>query len=251
MSVEVLRPDWPAPSNVHAAATLRLGGVSDGPYRSLNLRAGIGDSAAHVAQNQALLCDALALPAAPQWLNQVHGATVFALPKQARSTPVDAPTADASFTTEADTVCAVQTADCLPVLFCDRAGSWVAAAHAGWRGLCAAVLEATIKTFSGKPTELMVWLGPAIGPNAFEVGPEVQAAFCQHDPRAVLAFRPGQGDRLLCDLYLLARQRLQAAGVTAIYGGDLCTYSDPVRFFSYRRDHDTGRQASLIWRSAP
>ena len=246
MTIEVLRPDWPAPANVHAAATLRLGGVSEGPYRGLNLRAGTGDSVAHVAQNQALLREALALPGEPVWLKQVHGVAVVELPSNDRE-----PIADASFSTKADAVCAVQTADCLPVLFCDRRGSWVAAAHAGWRGLCAGVLEATIKTFSGKPAELMAWLGPAIGPDTFEVGPEVRVAFCQNDPQAALAFRAGEGDRLFADLYLLARQRLQAAGVTAIYGGGLCTYSDPVRFFSYRRDHDTGRQASLIWRSAP
>ena len=246
MSIEVLRPDWPAPPNVHAAATLRLGGVSEGPYRGLNLRAATGDSAAHVAQNQALLREALALTADPVWLTQVHGIAVVELPG---TNP--APTADASFSTKTGAVCAVQTADCLPVLFCDRVGSWVAAAHAGWRGLCAGVLEATIHTFPGKPDEILAWLGPAIGPDAFEVGPEVRDAFCQQDPQAALAFRAGEADRLFADLYLLARQRLQAAGVTAIYGGGLCTYSDPLRFFSYRRDRDTGRQASLIWRSAP
>ncbi len=245
MSIEVLRPDWPAPATVHAAATLRTGGVSKGPYQGLNLRAGMGDSPSHVSRNQALLSEALALPTEPVWLKQVHGVAVVELP-----TSDSAPTADASFSTEVDQVCAVQTADCLPVLFCDRAGSWVAAAHAGWRGLCSGVLEATIKTHPGRPGDILAWLGPAIGPGAFEVGPEVRAAFCQHDPQAAQAFRPGEADRWFADLYELARQRLQAAGVTAIYGGGLCTYSDPARFFSYRRDRETGRQASLIWRSA-
>ncbi|MFZ5842696.1 MAG: peptidoglycan editing factor PgeF [Pseudomonadota bacterium] len=246
MTIEVLRPDWPAPAHVHAASTMRTGGVSEGAYRGLNLRLNIGDAAANVRRNQALLRTALALPNDPVWLQQVHGVAVVELPAKEA-----APVADASFSTAAEQVCAVQTADCLPVLFCDRAGRWVAAAHAGWRGLCAGVLEATIKTFAGAPGEILAWLGPAIGPTAFEVGPEVRDAFCRHEARALEAFRPGEGDRLFADLYLLARQRLQAAGVRDIYGGGLCTYSDPVRFFSYRRDRDTGRQASLIWRSAP
>lgn len=245
MTIEVLRPDWPAPANVHAASTLRAGGFSSGAFAGLNLGAHTGDAASTVAENRRLLRTALALPAEPQWLQQVHGTAVVALPA------VEPPIADASFSTAADQVCVVLTADCLPVLFCDRAGRWVAAAHAGWRGLCAGVLEATIKTFASAPGEILAWLGPAIGPTAFEVGPEVRDAFCCHEARALEAFRPGEGDRLFADLYLLARQRLQAAGVRDIYGGDLCTYSDPQRFFSYRRDRDTGRQASLIWRSAP
>ena len=244
MTIEVLRPDWPAPATVQAASTLRVGGVSTGGFAGLNLGTHTGDTATAVAGNRRLLQTALALPTEPHWLHQVHGTAVVALPS------VERPTADASFSTAPDQVCVVLTADCLPVLFCDRRGSWVAAAHAGWRGLCAGVLEATIKTYEGATSDILAWLGPAIGPTAFEVGAEVREAFCRHDARAAEAFRAGDGDRWFADLYLLARQRLQAAGVTSIYGGGLCTYSDPARFFSYRRDRDTGRQASLIWRSA-
>lgn len=244
MTIEVLRPDWPAPATVQAASTLRVGGVSTGGFAGLNLGAHTGDAAAAVAENRRLLRTALTLPCEPQWLQQVHGTAVVALPA------AEQPTADASFSTVADQVCVVLTADCLPVLFCDRRGNWVAAAHAGWRGLCAGVLEATINTFAGATSDILAWLGPAIGPTVFEVGAEVREAFCRHDARAAEAFRAGDGDRWFADLYLLARQRLQAAGVQAIYGGGLCTYRDPARFFSYRRDRETGRQASLIWRSA-
>lgn len=244
--LEMIRPDWPAPASVHAFASTRVGGVSTGAWAGLNLGAHTGDTLAAVTANRAVLRAAPALPAEPRWLNQVHGIDVVDLAVAA----TDPITADASFAADANTVCAVLTADCLPVLFCDRAGSWVAAAHAGWRGLCAGVLEQTLAHFSGARSELLVWLGPAIGPRAFEVGPEVRAAFVRHDPESVDAFQAGQADRWFADLYRLARLRLQKAGVSAIFGGGLCAYSEPQRFYSYRRDRETGRQASLIWRSA-
>ncbi|MEZ5609694.1 MAG: peptidoglycan editing factor PgeF [Rhodocyclaceae bacterium] len=240
---DVIIPDWPAPPGVHALMTTRCGGVSTGPFASLNLGDHVGDDPSFVAANrQALraLC-----PAPPRWLNQVHGTGVV----QADAVEV-AVDADASFTRHTDVVCAVMTADCLPVLFCDRCGTVVAAAHAGWRGLHAGVLERTVAQMQVPPGEVMAWLGAAIGPDAFEVGEEVRAAFIAHDAGAALAFRPGavQG-KWLADLYALARQRLAACGVTQVSGGDLCTVSDAPRFFSYRRDGQTGRMAAMIWRS--
>lgn len=244
VGAELIRPDWPAPANVHGLATTRSGGCSAGAWAGLNLGAHTGDDRDAVERNRAVLREQAALPAAPHWLNQVHGNAVVTLPTASLT-----PTADASCSAIADTVCAVLTADCLPVLFCNRAGSWVAAAHAGWRGLCDGVLEQTVAAYPGKSAELLAWFGPAIGPSAFEVGPEVCAAFVAHDGAAAAAFQVGHGDRFYANLYLLARQRLQAAGVTAIYGGGLCTFTEPARFYSYRRDKQTGRQATLIWRS--
>jgi len=246
-SVQLLQPDWPAPAAIKACSTLRAGGVSTGVWAGLNLASHTQDDPAAVERNRELLRRQLQLPAEPGWLEQVHGTAVVALPAAG---PAAVPIADASFSLEPNTVCAVLTADCLPVLFCDRAGRWIAAAHAGWRGLCAGVLEATVATAPSHPAELFAWLGPAIGPLAFEVGPDVRAAFLEKDPGAAEAFVAGDGDRWLADLYQLARRRLQALGVTAIYGGNYCTFSDPERFYSYRRDGQTGRQASLIWRSA-
>ncbi|MBE9610350.1 peptidoglycan editing factor PgeF [Chitinilyticum piscinae] len=237
----LILPDWPAPANVHALQTTRSGGNSLPPYASLNLGDHVGDDPATVAANRAILNGMVA--GTPRWLNQIHGTTV-----------VDAagiepkPNADASYSHTPNAVCVVMTADCLPVLFCDRAGTVVAAAHAGWRGLCNGVLEATLAAMQTEPAEIMAWLGPAIGPDAFEVGSEVREAFIAHDANAAAAFKPGAADgKWLADIYLLARQRLNAAGVTAIYGGDLCTVSDSARFFSYRREQTTGRMASLIW----
>ena len=233
-------PDWPAPASVRALQTTRLGGVSPAPWDSLNLGDHVGDDPLRVAANRALV--QLELPGTPCWLQQVHGVTVV---DAALAQPGSE--ADAAVARVAGAVCAVMTADCLPVLFCNRAGTVVAAAHAGWRGLLAGVLEASIEAMAVPGEEILVWLGPAIGPQAFEVGDEVRAAFVAHDPSADLAFRAGLPGKWLADLELLARQRLQAAGVTAIYGGGLCTVNDPERFFSYRRDGQTGRMASLIW----
>lgn len=233
-------PDWPAPASVRALQTTRLGGVSPAPWASLNLGDHVGDDPQRVAANRARVQQAL--PGSPCWLQQVHGVTVV---DAALAQPGSE--ADAAVARVAGAVCAVMTADCLPVLFCNRAGTVVAAAHAGWRGLLAGVLEASIEAMAVPGEEILVWLGPAIGPQAFEVGDEVRAAFVAHDPSADLAFRAGLPGKWLADLELLARQRLQAAGVTAIYGGGLCTVNDPERFFSYRRDGQTGRMASLIW----
>lgn len=237
-----LRPDWPAPASVRACSTSRHGGVSRAPRDSLNLALHVGDDPDHVRVNRARLTRRLALPREPAWLSQVHGSRVIDA-----STSCDGVKADASVAFESRVVCAVLTADCLPVLFCDRAGSRVAAAHVGWRGLLAGVLEATVEVLAARPGELMAWFGPAIGPAAFEVGLEVRDAFIAHYAGSAAAFAPSPAGRWLADICQLARLRLAAVGVTAVYGGRLCTYSDPARFFSYRRDKCTGRMANLIW----
>ena len=235
-------PDWPAPPNVRAFMTTRTGGVSGVPYSSMNLGNHVGDDPAAVAENRRRLCTELNLPAEPLWLSQVHGINVA-------MTGCDPPgiEADGAVGFAPGNVCAVLTADCLPVLFCDRAGTRVAAAHAGWRGLAAGVLDATLAALDCSPDSVMAWLGPAIGPDTFEVGDEVRAAFVAIDPAAAACFRPAGAERWLADLYALARMRLAGKGVTSVYGGGLCTSSDPQRFFSYRRDGVTGRMAALVW----
>jgi len=232
-------PDWPAPANVRSLQTTRVGGVSLPPYDTLNLGAHVRDDSLHVAYNRQLLSEFL--PSEPVWLNQVHGTCVV---DAANTTCL--PEADASFTSRKNVVCVTMTADCLPVLLCDHAGTVVAAVHAGWRSLCDGVIEATVNTMSVNGKQLMAWLGPAIGPQAFEVGAEVRAEFIAKDMQAELAFTP-HGEKWLGDLYQIARQRLHKLGVTQIYGGDLCTYSDKSRFFSFRRDGDTGRMGTFIW----
>lgn len=243
MSLRPIIPDWPAPASIHAAFTTRDGGVSSGPHAGLNLGRNCGDDPAAVAENRHLLAEHLGLPAAPEWLRQVHGTRVLSLPQGHPE-----PEADGVFTMQADVVCAVQAADCLAVLFCDRDASVVAAAHAGWRGLCAGVLEATVAALPVAPERLMAWLGPAIGLEAFEVGAEVRAAFVVVDPAAASCFTLGaQPDKYCGDLFALARQRLARAGVTEVYGGGVSTYADPERFYSFRRDGVCGRMAALIW----
>ncbi len=237
-------PEWPAPGNVRACATTRSGGVSLPPYDSLNLGDHVGDEPAAVAQNRQRLLEQLQLPAPPRWLRQVHGIEVARLAGALPQTPLEA---DAAATAAPGVVCAVMTADCLPVLFCDRRGTVVAAAHAGWRGLLNGVLEATVAAMRVPGAEILAWLGPAIGPEAFEVGDEVRDAFISLASPAQPAFRPHGPGKWLADIYLLARHRLQGCGVTAISGGDYCTYRDAARFYSYRRDGRTGRMASLIW----
>lgn len=234
--------DWPAPAGVHAMQTLRTGGIGVGPYDSLNLAAHVGDAPAAVAENRRRLAAVLALREAPRWLHQVHGARVVGLPHAQGE-----PEADAVWTAEPGVVCAVLTADCVPVLLCADDGSVVAAVHAGWRGLAAGVVETTIAALPVPPARLMAWLGAAIGPTAFEVGPEVRSAFVAHDADAAGCFSPGAGDRWHADLYALARRRLQAARIPAVHGGGRCTFSDARRYFSYRRDGRCGRMASLIW----
>ena len=235
-------PNWPAPNKVRALITTRSGGVSQGIYDSMNLGDHVGDEAASVAQNRALLH--AHLPAEPKWLQQVHGTVVANA-----DTLSDVAQADASIAQRAGTVCTVLTADCLPVLLCDENASAVGAAHAGWRGLAAGVIEATVAAMRVEPAHLMAYLGPAIGPQAFEVGGEVRQIFIAADPAAAQAFVPTAKDptKWLADIYQLARLRLKKLGVQRVYGGDFCTYSDASRFYSYRRDGATGRMASLIW----
>ncbi|MGH8501809.1 MAG: peptidoglycan editing factor PgeF [Gammaproteobacteria bacterium] len=239
-----LRPDWPAPASIRAFSTSREGGVSRAPRDSFNLSDRVGDDAHHVAINRTRLIRRLGLPREPVWLSQVHGTRVIDASDGAAGVE-----ADASVALKPDVVCAVLTADCLPVLFCDRAGSCVAAAHAGWRGLLAGVLEAALDALAVPADQVLVWFGPAIGPAAFEVGAEVRDAFVRHHADNARAFAPSPAGRWLADIYRLAWLRLMSRGVTHIYGGGLCTYSDNARFFSYRRDRSTGRMATLIWAS--
>jgi purine-nucleoside/S-methyl-5'-thioadenosine phosphorylase / adenosine deaminase len=240
--LEFIVPDWPAPPGVRAACTTRSGGVSAGPFASFNLAGHVGDSPAAVAENRGRLTAALHLPGPPRWLSQVHGANVVEAGRIDGNCP-----ADASFTRARGTVCAVLTADCLPVLLCDRTGREVAAAHAGWRGLAAGILQATVAALNSPPAELMAWLGPAIGPHAFEVGAEVRAAFASGDGDPPEAFLPSAGGRWLADIYALARRILASSGVAEVYGGEHCTLNEPEQFYSHRRDGVTGRMAALIW----
>ena len=240
ISASTFVPDWPAPARVHALQTTRQGGMSRAPYASFNLGTHVGDAAAAVAENRRQL--ASMLPGEPLWLEQVHGCAVV-LAEQAAGTP----RADAAVTRRAGKVCAVMTADCLPLLLCDAAGSVVAAAHAGWRGLADGVIEATLRAMQVDAAQAMAWLGPAIGPQAFEVGGEVREQFVAQQAQAAKAFVPTTPGKWRADLYQLARLRLQAAGVQQISGGKLCTHGDAERFFSYRRDGQTGRMATLIW----
>lgn len=240
----MIYPDWPAPAVVHTLSTTRGGGCSRAPWDSLNLAVHVGDDEVAVMENRAQLRQFANLPAEPLWLSQVHGNRVVNI-----ATAGSLPAADAGLCLVSRQVCAVLTADCLPVLLCDRQGTRVAAAHAGWRGLCTGVLEATVDAMGVAPDRLLAWLGPAIGPGAFEVGEEVRGAFVTRDAAAAAAFVSCGRGRWLADLYALARMRLRSVGVTAVYGGGLCTFSDSDRFYSYRRDGETGRMASLIWLS--
>ncbi len=237
-----LTPDWPAPANVHAASTLRMGGAGEGPFASFNLAMHVGDDPAVVAENRRRLRADLRLPAEPVWLNQVHGMHVVDAVSQ--STP---PTADACVARSPRRVCVVMTADCLPVLFCDRQGTRVAAAHAGWRGLVGGVLAQTVTALATPPQELLAWLGPAIEQPAFEVGEEVREQFVARDPANASAFEGNERGRWQADLYALARQELTRLGVPQIHGGGFRTHADAEKFFSYRREQKTGRMASLVW----
>jgi YfiH family protein len=238
----MIQPDWPAPPGVASLMTTRAGGVSSAPWGSFNLGDHVGDDPDHVAANRSRLREHL--PTEPGWLKQVHSATVV-------ECGAGGAEADAAFTRQAGVVCAVLTADCLPVLFCDRAGSVVAAAHAGWRGLAGGVLEATVAAMQVPPGEILAWMGAAIGPQAFEVGDEVRQAFVAQHPGAVSAFIRQAPGKWLADLYQLASIRLNHAGVQAIYGGGRCTFTEADSFYSYRRDGVTGRMASLIWLEQP
>ncbi len=242
----MFKADWPAPLSIKTAISTREGGVSLPPYDGLNLGSHVNDRPDAVAQNRQLFRQQAKMPAEPSWLNQVHGTDCVVLDQTDFSMgPV---TADASATKTKGLVAVVLTADCLPVLFCDAAGTQVAAAHAGWRGLVDGVLEQTLAQFSD-PTTVMAWLGPAIGPTAFEVGAEVRLAFIEKDAKADAAFVavPNKTGKWLADLHQLARLRLNACGVSQVYGGGFCTYTDSQAFYSYRRDGQTGRMASCIW----
>ena len=245
-------PNWPAPAQVRSCITTRQGGESAAPYANNNLALHVGDDSDVVQRNRSALISAAGLPATPQWLEQIHGIRLVEARTDGRVL-----TADGCFSRALHHPCAVLTADCLPVLLCDRAGTQVAAVHAGWRGLAAGIVREAVTSFSAPTAELLVYLGPAIGPDAFEVGIDVLEAFFdsavseEHAAAIAAAFRPCLNRPLhfFADIYALARADLVAAGVpvAAIYGGDLCTYSDPARFYSYRRDGVTGRMASLIW----
>ncbi|MGL5336899.1 MAG: peptidoglycan editing factor PgeF [Enterovibrio sp.] len=243
MNVEFITPNWPAAAHVKALSTTRTGGVSLAPYASLNLAHNVGDALSAVEQNRKLLVEKGNLPAMPLWITQTHSTDVITLPFLDEKTPIG----DAVYTQAADQVCAVVTGDCLPVLFCDKAGTQVAAAHAGWRGLLDGILEATLAKFA-QPSEVLVWFGPAIGPQSFEVNAEVRADFIAADARAKDAF-VAKDDLFLGDLYQIARLRLERKGILLanIYGGDRCTYIEQERFFSFRRANVTGRQATCIW----
>jgi len=239
-----LVPDWPAPPGVRAVSTTRVGGHSAAPFDSFNLGLRSGDVPEVVGRNLGLLAGDLRLPREPRWLRQVHGTCVVG---DGDGDGDGAPEADASVTSRANVVCAVLTADCLPVLLSTLDGGSVAAAHAGWRGLAAGVLENVVEDLARPGGAIMAWLGPGIGPRAFEVGDEVREAFLERDAGCGACFQPSPSGRWLADLPGLATRRLHGIGITRIYGGETCTYSEPERFFSYRRDQRTGRMASLIW----
>ena len=235
-----IEPDWPAPPNVRALITTRAGGASRGAYAGLNLGMRSGDAAADVARNRASLRQWL--PDEPLWLRQVHGTRVV----EADSAEAN-PEADAAFARRPGRVCAALSADCLPLLLCDEQGTTVAAVHAGWRGLCSGVIEQALRAMERPPQALLAYLGPAIGPEAYEVGAELRQAFVAADAESAAAFAPGKPGKFYADLYALARRRLARSGVARVYGGGYCTYTERERFYSYRRDGATGRMASLIW----
>lgn len=240
-------PNWQVPANIKAFTTTRTGGVSLPPFDSFNLGSHVGDDLAAVETNRKRLVECENLPNSPHYLTQTHSTKVIRLPYSGSDWE-----ADAVYTNQANQVCLVMTADCLPVLFCSQDGTEIAAAHAGWRGLCDGMLENTVAEFACPPNEIQVWLGPAIGETAFQVGQEVIDQFCAIDPQAKLAFveDPNASGKFLGNLYQIARQRLNKFGISQISGGEYCTFNDKARFFSYRRDKQTGRMATLIWRES-
>lgn len=240
--IEIIKPDWPAPTSVHACTTLRMGGYSEAPFNALNMSVNAGDNLENVLSNRFLVMEALSLPSEPTWLKQVHDNRVICLDGFN-----DSNEADGSFAKTPNKVCVVLTADCLPVLITNRSGSFVCALHAGWRGLARGIIAQAIKALKRGDDELLVWLGPAIGPKAFEVGPEVRDEFLQLDPDLNSAFTQSVGDRWLADIYAIARTQLTKLGIDQIYSGNYCTYSDPKRFYSYRRDKIKAAMASMIW----
>jgi YfiH family protein len=244
MSIAWLEADWPAPAGVRVISTYRGGGASSARFASLNLGDHVGDDPLNVAENRARLVREAGLPTEPCWLTQVHGVGVRNLDTE----PRDSEAADAAFTCRPGRVCAILTADCLPIALASESGDRVGAAHAGWRGLAAGVIEATVGAMKIPPGRLLAWLGPAIGPEHFEVGPEVRQAFVDEDAGAEEAFATNARGRFTADLGLLARRRLRNLGIHRIFGGGQCTFAAPDKYFSHRRDANTGRQATLIWR---
>lgn len=247
----LIRPTWLVPPSVHGAMTTRHGGVSMAPYDALNLGYATADDRASVIKNERLTAAALGVPEADvRWAYQVHGLDVHHAESLPANTPLGATEikGDAIVSHTSGLVCAVKAADCMPVLFAARDGSAVGAAHAGWRGLSGGVLERTVAALNVAPEQLVAWMGPCIGPAAFEVGAEVRAAFVAHDPNAAQHFVPRQtSDKFLCDLYAIARQRLHAIGVTDVTGGEHCTFTQSDLFFSHRRESITGRMAAFVW----
>ena len=239
---EWLVPDWPAPANVRAFVTTRAGGVSTGDYASMNLGGSGGDDPANVARNRLIVREQL--PAMPRWMKQVHGTGVADIDAMGES---EVATADAATASRPGRVAVVLTADCMPLFLCDDGGTRVAVAHAGWRGMAAGVIENTVRAMGGEPSRLLAWMGPAIGPEVFEVGPEVREAFMAADRAAGEAFTAHKPGKYLADLYRLARQRLARAGVQRVAGGGFCTYREAGRFFSYRRKQASGRMGAFIW----
>jgi polyphenol oxidase len=245
VSLSWLNIDWPAPPGVRVLSSFRGGGASAAPYASLNLGAHVGDNPETVADNRRAIIAAAGLPAEPVWLEQVHGVNVADLDAPGPYGP-----ADAAVTRRPKRVCAILTADCLPVVFATESGDTIAAAHAGWRGLSAGVIEATVQAIGASPQRLIAWLGPAIGPQHFEVGAEVREAFLRDDPENIDAFESNSRGRFMADLALLARRRLERLGISRIHGGGECTYARADRYFSHRRDGTTGRQGTFIWRES-
>ena len=245
MNSSFIIPDWPVAETIRSFSTTRLGGISSSPYDSLNLGLHVGDEPDAVLANRNQLIQELKLPEQPRWLDQIHGTHVCSAQDWQYGDQ-----ADAIISHSENQVCSIMTADCLPILLCNQQGTKVAAIHAGWRSLAAGIIEKTIDKFDCHPADIITWLGPAIGPTQFEVGHDVYQAFCQHSDTAQHAFKKTDSSHYLVDIYLLARQRLNALNVSAIFGGDYCTVSDPSQFFSYRRDGVTGRMASIIWIAA-
>ena len=253
---KIISPNWPAPSTIRAFTTTRAGGVSKGAYSSFNLAMHVQDQPQRVASNRKILRETFNLPAEPSWISQVHGTHVLLADGVCSSEK-----ADGSYTRAAGVVCAVLTADCLPMLLCDLQGIRVAAVHVGWRGLAAGIVEVAVNALDSAPQNILVWFGPAIGPRAFEVGHEVYQTFVKQDPEAesaFIAFRRIAGKNMgsnikgkwMANIYQLATLRLEKMGISAIYGGEHCTYSEADEFYSFRRDGNTGRMASLIWRES-
>lgn len=240
-----ITPQWPAPAGVKAYFTTRSGGVSEKPYDSFNLGTHVEDSLEHVLQNRRILQETLHLSSEPVWLNQVHSNRVIRLSAEF---PKTVENADAAYTTEKNKICTVLTADCLPVLLCNKEGTEIAAVHGGWRGLASNIISKALLEFNCAPENILAWLGPAIGPEAFELGIEVKEQFCAINPLYEKAFREQNTLKCLGDIYEIARIQLALCGVTQVYGGDFCTYKEKDRFFSFRREKTTGRMAAMIWR---